>query len=100
MNFYKRFIKNFNVKSASLTDCMKGKVFTWTRAAAVSFEQLRKKVTEAPILAIPDFEKLFTVECDASRIAIGGSIKPRKQTCGFFGEKLNEAKRIYTTYDK
>jgi hypothetical protein len=72
VNFYKRFIRNFNGLSAPLTDCTRGKVFTWTKAPTVSFEQLKIRVMEAPILTIPDFEKLFTVEFDASVVAIGG----------------------------
>ena len=72
VNFYKRFIRNFSGISAPLTDCTRGNKFNWTKAATVSFEQLKKRVTEAPILTLPDFDKLFTVECDASRVSIRG----------------------------
>ena len=72
VNFYKRFIRNFSGISAPLTDCTRGNKFNWTKATTVSFEQLKKRVTEAPILTLPDFDKLFTVECDASGVAIGG----------------------------
>ena len=72
VNFYKKFIRNFSGISAPLTDCTRGKMFNWTKAVALSFDQLKKKITEAPILTLPDFNKLFTVECDASGLAIGG----------------------------
>ena len=72
VNFYKRFIRNISGISTPLTDCTRGKIFNWTKVATVRFEQLKKRVTEAPILTLPDFDKIFTVECDASRVSIRG----------------------------
>ena len=52
VDFYKRFIRNFSGISAPLTDCTRGNKFNWTKATTVSFEQLKKRVTEAPILTL------------------------------------------------
>jgi len=100
VNFYKRFIRNFSGISAPLTDYTRGKILNWTKAAIVSFEQLKKRVIEAPILTLPDFDKLFTVECDASGVAIGGVLSQEGRPIAFFSEKLNESKQNYSTYDK
>jgi len=83
VNFFKKFIKNFSGISAPITDWTKGKDFTWTRAANVSFEQLKKKVTKAPILAFPDFKKLYIVECDV-RCSYWGSVETKGKACGLF----------------
>ena len=56
---------------ASITDCLKGNKFIWTSDAQDSFELIKKKVTEAPILVLPDFNKVFEVECDALHTGIG-----------------------------
>lgn len=61
---------------------------------------LKEKITERPILALPDFSKLFSVRCDASGYAVGGVLSQNDKPVTYFSEKLNEAKHKYSTYDK
>ena len=42
-----------------MTDCLKGSKFVWTKEAEAAFQLLKKKVTEAPILVLPDFNEIF-----------------------------------------
>ena len=52
-------------------DYMKQGEFVWTKATPEAFNEVKRKMTEAPVMCLPDFTKLFEVECDASGIGIG-----------------------------
>jgi hypothetical protein len=70
--FYRRFVKNFSSIAAPLTDCLKQQTLQWTEASEASFNALKTALTTAPILQVPDFDKVFEVDTDASIQGIGG----------------------------
>jgi hypothetical protein len=61
---------------------------------------LKEKITEQPILVLLDFKKTFQVKCDASGVAIGTVLSQDDKLVSYFSEKLNDAKKKYSTYEK
>jgi hypothetical protein len=60
-SFYQKFIRNFSGISAPMMDTVKKrhKYFHWTEEAEKSFNLLKRKITEQPILVLPDFQNTF-----------------------------------------
>ncbi|XP_071714806.1 uncharacterized protein [Rutidosis leptorrhynchoides] len=46
-------------------------VFEWFSSAQSAFKSLKQKLSSSPILALPNFDMLFELECDASGVGIG-----------------------------
>ncbi|KAG7529394.1 Zinc finger CCHC-type [Arabidopsis suecica] len=99
--FYKIFVKDFSTIAAPLTEVIKKDVgFKWEEAQEEAFQSLKDKLTNAPVLILPDFLKTFEIECDASSIGIGAVLMQDQKPIAFFSEKLGGATLNYPTYDK
>lgn len=73
--FYRKFIKNFSQISSAMTDLLKkDSKFKWTERHQEAFESLKKAVSSAPVLIIPDPKLPFVVSTDASGYAIGATL--------------------------
>jgi hypothetical protein len=71
-------VRDSSTIAAPLNDLMKkGVPFYWGAAQEHSFNTLIDRLTHAPLLKLPDFGKTFEIECDASRIRIGGAATKR-----------------------
>lgn len=69
--YYKRFIKGFATIVASLTDLLKKDAFFWSEQADSAFSELKKVMSMALVLHLPDFKETFMMETDASNVGIG-----------------------------
>jgi hypothetical protein len=98
--FYRKFIRDFSQIHVPLIECMKKGVFQWTVAAKKSLGELKKRVTTHPILSLPNFNKVFQVDCDTSGTKIGLMISQEGRPIAFFSEKLNESIKKYYVYDQ
>jgi hypothetical protein len=101
-SFYRKFIRDFSGICAPMMDTVKKKKksFKWIEEAERSFNTLKKKITERPIMFLPNFENTFKVRCHESGVAIGEVLSQDNRPVSYFSEKLNETKRKYSTYDK
>jgi len=74
--------------------------FQWTEANDKSFKLLKQKITKKHILVLPDFNKTFQVECDASGTTIGDVLSQEGKPTAYFSDKLNFVEQKYCSYDK
>lgn len=91
-SFYRQFICNFSTIVAPNTDCLKGKTFCWTLIATAALKDLKLRITQAPVVALPNFQIIFQVDCEAPVIRIGGVLSQEGRPITFFSDKLSEAK--------
>jgi len=65
--YYRRFIEGFSKIVAPLTQLTrKDRPFAWTEQCERSFKELKRRLTNAPVLKIPDTNQSFEVFCDPS----------------------------------
>jgi len=74
--------------------------FKWESEQEEAFNILKEKLTNVPILALPNFSKLFEIECDASNVGIRTILLQEGHPIAYFSEKLKGSNLNYSTYDK
>jgi hypothetical protein len=105
VGFYGRFIPEFSGKSAVLHDLKKkGVRFEWRAEHQAAFEGLKRALSSAPVLQIPDFGKEFVLATDASERAISTVLQQRVENdlapISYYSRVLSPAERQYSVYEK
>lgn len=105
VSWYRRFIKDFAKVTAPLTCLLKKKtLWNWTDTQQQAFESLKEKLSSTPVLACPDFTKLFTLQVDASDFGMGAALTQirdgKEVAIAFASRLLNERERKFSTTEK
>ena len=70
-SFYRWFVKDFSTLATPLTEIVKKSVgLKWGSEQNRAFIEIKERLFGAPLLALPDFSKMFEIECGASGIGI------------------------------
>jgi hypothetical protein len=67
---------------------LKREAFTWTANQQQLLESLKAKMSAAPVLAMPNFSKLFVLEADASGKGIGTVLMQQGQPIAFTSKAI------------
>uniref|UniRef100_A0A2N9H887 Chromo domain-containing protein n=1 Tax=Fagus sylvatica TaxID=28930 RepID=A0A2N9H887_FAGSY len=73
--------------------------FNWSEKAMASFEKLKVSMTQALVLALPNFSQQFVVECDASGSGIGMVLR-QDRPIAFHSQALHGKNLLMSTYEK
>nr|GEY29104.1 reverse transcriptase domain-containing protein [Tanacetum cinerariifolium] len=103
--FYRRFIQDFSKIARPVTHLLKKETpFVFSKECVDAFDTLKKKLTEAPILVVPDWNLPYELMCDATDFAIGAVLGQRKtkhfQPIHYARKTMTEAQIHYTTTEK
>ncbi|KAL5560227.1 hypothetical protein UlMin_036438 [Ulmus minor] len=92
--YYRRFVEGFSSLAAPLTALTKkDKKFEWTDKCERSFQELKQRLTSAPILVLPSEDEEFAVYCDASKIGLGAVLMQKEKVIAYASRQL---KYIFT----
>jgi hypothetical protein len=102
--YYRKFIKNFAEISKPIHTTVHTEPFKWTPECQKVFEKIKAEFENSIVLAHPNFEKPFELECDASKIQIGMilSQKDDQGNCRpihFASRLLSKTEQNYSTIE-
>ena len=98
--YYRRFVEDFSRLAAPMTRLTrKGIRFVWNDACEHSFQELKKRLTSAPILVIPERGLGYTVYCDASRDGLGCVLMQLGKVIAYGSRQLKTHEQNYPTHD-
>lgn len=102
-SWYRRFVPHFSTLMSPINDLLKQKKkkqeLEWNAAAEEAFIKIKQALVSAPVLRCADFEKPFTVQCDASDTGLGGvltqEINGEEVVIAFCSRAMSKAERNY-----
>ena len=98
--YYRRFIEGFSKLALPLTQLTwKGQTYVWDAMCEKSFQELKKMLTSAPVLILPNPKKSFVVYCDASKMGLGGVLMQNHQVVAYASRQLKMHEKNYPTHD-
>ena len=100
VGYYRRFIRDFSSITSSLTALSKlGVPFIWDQGCEASFNELKARLTFAPVLTLPSGGGGFIVYSDASGVGLGSVLMQRGSVVAYASRQLKDHEKNYPTHD-
>ena len=96
VGYYRRFIENFSLLVAPMTRLTRKEVkFEWNDSCKKAFQELKRRLTSAPILTIPKRGRRYTVYCDASKDGLGCVLMQSRRVVAYGSRQLKNHEQSY-----
>jgi hypothetical protein len=98
--YYRCFIKGFSSIARPMTELRKkDNKFVWTSKCEETFQFIKKKLTTAPVLTLPDIHRELIIFCDASRQGLGCVLMQNEKVISYASRLLKSHEQNYPTHD-
>lgn len=98
--YYRKFVPRYGVIAKPLTQLLTKKGFAWNEQAEVAFQELKLSMVNTPVLALPNFDRPFTIETDACDTGIGAVLVQDGHPVAYFSKALGIRNQQLSTYEK
>ena len=99
-SYYRKFIEGFSKIATPLTKLTrKEEKFIWSEACQNIFDELKQRLTTAPVLTLPSGSEGFPVYCDASKQDLGCVLMQHDRVIAYVSRQLKKHEVNYLTRD-
>ena len=103
-NWLRRFVKDYSAIVRPMTKLTGKTDWQWEEEQRQAFAELKRRLCNPPVLAIPNDEDPFRIETDASDYATGGVLLQKQEglwkVVAYRSATLHDTERNYQIYDK
>ena len=103
-SYYRRYIKGFADLAAPLHQLTHNDAeFKWTDHCNKAFESLKCRLTEAPVLAFPRFDRqagIMILQTDASGVGLGAVLEQEGHVIGYASRTLSRSESNYSVIQR
>ena len=92
-------MKNDGTTNKPHTTLLKKTQFNWSESADFAFKALKIAMVTPPVLALPDFQKEFVIEIDASNNGIGVVLMQKGHPLAFISKVLSPKHQSLSAYE-
>lgn len=98
--YYRRFVQDFSKIALPITRLVKKSVkFEWNDKCESAFQELKKRLTSAPVLTLPSETDGFIVYSDASKHGLGCVLMQNEKVIAYASRQLKPHEQNYPTHD-
>jgi len=98
--YYRRFLEGFSKLPKPMMALLeKSAKFVWSDKCQANLEELKKRLTIALVLTLPDLSKSLSIYCDASCLGFGCVLMQGGRVVTYASRQLRKHKFNYPTHD-